>query len=44
MLTKEQKKKVIENETADLKKRHSTVFIDFTGVKTGEPFAKTEVS
>jgi large subunit ribosomal protein L10 len=35
MLTKEQKKKVIENETADLKKSRSVVFIDFSGVKTG---------
>ena len=43
MLTKEQKKKVIENETTDLKNSHSTVFIDFTGVKTGElnAFRKT---
>jgi len=36
MLTKEQKKKVIENETADLKKSRSVVFIDFSGVKTGD--------
>jgi large subunit ribosomal protein L10 len=43
MLTKEQKKKVIENEKADIKNSRSTVFIDFTGVKAGElnTFRKT---
>jgi large subunit ribosomal protein L10 len=43
MLTKEQKKRVIENETADLKNSRSVVFIDFTGVKAGElnSFRKT---
>jgi len=43
MLTKEQKKKVIENEKADLKNSRSAVFIDFTGVKTGDlnAFRKT---
>ncbi len=43
MLTKEQKKKVIENETSNLKGSRSVVFIDFTGVKAGDlnAFRKT---
>jgi large subunit ribosomal protein L10 len=43
MLTKEQKKGIIESEVENLKKRRSMVFIDFTGVKTGDlnSFRKT---
>lgn len=43
MLTKEQKKKVIENETGALKGSRSIVFVDFTGVKAGDlnAFRKT---
>ncbi|MFA5052605.1 MAG: 50S ribosomal protein L10 [Parcubacteria group bacterium] len=36
MLTKDQKKEIIKNESGDLKNSHSIVFIDFTGVKTGD--------
>jgi len=36
MLTKNQKKVVIENETSNLKNSQSIVFIDFTKVKTGD--------
>ena len=36
MLTKEQKKKVIANETDSLKNSRSVVFIDFTKVKAGD--------
>jgi len=43
MLTKEQKKKVINNEIDNLKKSRSVVFIDFSKVKAGElnSFRKT---
>ncbi|MFA4999558.1 MAG: 50S ribosomal protein L10 [Parcubacteria group bacterium] len=43
MLTKNQKKEVIENEVGDLKNSHSVVFVDFTGVKAGDlnAFRKT---
>lgn len=43
MLTKEQKKEIIGNETENLKNKKSIVFIDFTGVKTGDlnSFRKT---
>ncbi|MDD4818693.1 MAG: 50S ribosomal protein L10 [Candidatus Colwellbacteria bacterium] len=36
MLTKEQKKEIIKNEAENLKNSRSIIFIDFTGVKTGD--------
>ena len=36
MLTKKQKNEVIESSIGNIDKSHSVVFIDFTGVKTGD--------
>lgn len=36
MLTKEQKKTIVDNEVNSIKNNQSIVFIDFTGVKAGE--------